>query len=94
MKEIFKNVYPFTTENIAGYIERLDLKDKSVLTVGSSGDQAFNALLLGANRIVLYDINPNTYEFLKLKKDLILDSKREELYDRVLNEPSIPQTEE
>ena len=94
MKEIFKNVYPFTTENIAGYIERLDLKDKSVLTVGSSGDQAFNALLLGANRIVLYDINPNTYGFLKLKKDLILDSKREELYDRVINEPSIPQTEE
>ena len=46
-KEIFQEVYPFTTEVISGYFNELDFKDKSVMTLGSSSDQAFNALLLG-----------------------------------------------
>ena len=42
---IFHTIYPFATENINDYTEYFDLKDKSLLTVGSSGDQAINALL-------------------------------------------------
>ena len=44
----FQKVYPFTTENIAGYFSSLNMHNKSVLTVGSSLDQAFNALIFGA----------------------------------------------
>ena len=94
MSELFQRVYPFTTENISGYFHKLDLNDKSVLTVGSSGDQAFNALLLGAGRVVLYDINPNTFEYLKLKRDFIINSSREELYQKIINQKKLPLAEE
>lgn len=94
MSNIFQKVYPFTTENIAGYFPILKLENKSVLTVGSSADQALNALLLGASRVVLYDINPNTYEYLKLKKEMILGEKRENIYKRIISQKIIPQTEE
>lgn len=94
MSQIFQNVYPFTTENIAGYFPLMKVKDQDVLTVGSSADQALNALLLGANRVVLYDINPNTYEYLNLKKDLILNTTREEIYEKIINMDQIPKTEE
>ena len=39
----FKLIYKFTTENISGYIKEFDFKNKSLLTVGSSGDQVINA---------------------------------------------------
>ena len=47
----FEEIYPFTTENIAGYIDYFDLQDKSLLTVGSSGDQIINAAFKGAKDI-------------------------------------------
>ena len=34
----FQQLYSTTTENIDSYIDFFDLKDKSLLTVGSSGD--------------------------------------------------------
>lgn len=49
--EKFSTIYPFTTEMISGYIEYMDVSCKSVLTVGSSFDQAFNALLYGAKDV-------------------------------------------
>ena len=52
-------IYPFTTEMISGYFDKLDLKEKTVLTVGSSIDQGLNALLLGAKNVTVFDINPN-----------------------------------
>lgn len=85
MSSGFDRVYPFTTEKIDGYFKYLDLEDKSVLTVGSSGDQALNALTMGAGRVVLFDINPSTEKFYKLKRDLILNSSREDLYQKVLS---------
>ena len=39
-KNAYQEVYPFTTENIQGNMKDLDMKDKEVLTVGSSLDQA------------------------------------------------------
>jgi len=68
LMNIFMNIYPFTTKNIAGYIDNFDLKDKSLLTVGSSGDQVLNAILKGCRDITVIDINPYTkfYYYLKV----------------------------
>lgn len=67
----FDNLYSFTTENINGYINKFDLKDKSLLTVGSSSDQVLNAHFLGCNDITLIDINEFTKDFFYLKKAAI-----------------------
>lgn len=32
--EGFQKIYPFTTETISGYITKMDIKDKTVLTLG------------------------------------------------------------
>ena len=65
MKNLFDCVYPFTTECISGYFDKLNLSNKEVLTVGSSLDQAFNALLCGAGKVTVMDISPYTNDFLK-----------------------------
>ena len=68
-------LYPFTTENISGYINYFDLVNKSLLTVGNSGDQVINAILNGCKDITLLDINPYTkyYYYLKIASLLCLD---------------------
>jgi hypothetical protein len=53
----YDRIYPFTTENLQGYMPLLALTGKSVLTVGSSGDHIINAALLGARSITAFDIN-------------------------------------
>lgn len=90
MKKIFQDVYPFTTEYITGYFKEIDFKDKKVLTVGSSSDQAFNAILLGAGKVVVYDINENTARFGKLKRDIITQVPRKKLYSRVNSIKDVP----
>ena len=82
-KEIFQEVYPFTTEVISGYFNELDFKDKSVMTLGSSSDQAFNALLLGAKKITVYDINENTAKtrLARGRNLLKIELGRNELYE-------------
>lgn len=74
-KNNFYLIYPFTTENISGYINEFDLIDKSLLTVGSSGDQAINAILFGCKNITVLDINPYTkfYYYLKIASILCLN---------------------
>ena len=69
----FEEIYPFTTENIAGYIDYFDLQDKSLLTVGSSGDQIINAALKGAKDVTLLDINPYAKYYYYLKTAGILE---------------------
>ena len=71
----FSDIYPFATENISGYIDKFDLKDKSLLTVGSSGDQVINAIFLGCQEITLLDINPyiKFYYYLKVASILNLN---------------------
>lgn len=87
--KVFQKVYPFTTENIGGYFKNLELKDKNIFTVGSSLDQAFNALLLGAKKITVFDLNANTDKFYKLKRKLILSVSREKLFYEVLKQKEI-----
>lgn len=63
----YSKMYSMTTENIAGFLNNLDLKDKNVLTVAASGDQRINAYMLGAKNVTCFDINPLTKLQLNLK---------------------------
>lgn len=60
-------LYPFTTENIRGYMKNLNLINKNVLTVTSSFDHSLNAMLLGCKELVCFDINKLSYYIAKLK---------------------------
>lgn len=86
----FQEVYPFTTEAISGYFPLLNFKDKEVFTVGSSLDQAFNALLMGAKNVVVYDINQNVLPFYKLKKECILNMEPKKMYKEIVNTKEVP----
>lgn len=65
--ERFNSIYPFTSENIAGYMKELDLTDKKVITVTGSTDHILNAVLQGATEITTFDINPLTKPYMDLK---------------------------
>lgn len=93
-KEVYQEVYPFATENIGAYFKELDFNEKTVLTVGSSLDQAFNALLLGAKHITVYDLNKNTENYYKLKKEAIATTKRTDLYKKLTNQSQIKLTKD
>lgn len=73
----FYTLYPFTTENIDGYIDLFNLKDKSLLTLGSSSDQAINAGLVGCKNITIFDICPSTKFYYYLKLASLLSLERE-----------------
>jgi len=75
--EEFSRLYTFTTENISGYIDYFDFDNKSLLTVGSSGDQVLNAFYSGARDITLFDINGYTkyYAYLKISAIISLSYK-------------------
>lgn len=64
---LYYKVYSFATENINGYIDYFDLKNKSLLTVGSSGDQILNAYYKGCRDITLIDVNPFAKYYINLK---------------------------
>lgn len=74
----FTQFYVFTTENIAGYINEFDLKDKSLMTVGSSGDQVISAILQGSKDITHYDLNPYSKYYIYFKLASILALSKEE----------------
>lgn len=63
----FDSIYPFTTENIAGYMNDLDLTGKRIITVTGSADHILNAILKGATDITTFDINPLTEKYMDLK---------------------------
>ena len=73
--ESFFNIYLFTNENINGYVPYFDLKDKSLLTVGSSCDQLINANMAGCRDITVCDVCPFTkfYFYLKLASFICLN---------------------
>ena len=65
--DLFMSIYSFSTENVKGYIDYFDLKNKSLLTVGSSGDQIINAYNKGCRDLTLIDINPFAKFYINLK---------------------------
>lgn len=60
-------IYSFTTENIAGYFEQLQFKNKDVLTVSASGDHIINSFYKGAKTVIGFDINYLALIFTELK---------------------------
>lgn len=74
----FSSIYPFSTENISGYIDSFKLEGKSLLTVGSSADQALNAILKNCKDITVLDINPYTKYYYYLKSSGIIELSKEE----------------
>lgn len=86
----YSRIYAFTTENIDGYMKCFDLKDKSLLTVGSSGDQVLNAFFYGAKDITLYDINPYAKYYTYLKSAGILSLDYTEFQDFFFKHTTTP----
>ncbi len=61
------SIFTFATENLDSYLKELNVVNKKVLTVTSSGDQLINLALLKANEIDCFDINRLCYYYTKLK---------------------------
>lgn len=69
----FFKIYPFTTENIDGYMHNFDVFGKKSLTVGSSGDQVINLAMRGCLDQTVIDVCPNTKFYFYLKKAGLLE---------------------
>lgn len=87
----FQTLYPFCNENVSGYLDLLDLKDKSLLTVGSSADQAISAIARGCKDITILDICPLTEPYFYLKKSAILSLSKAD-FERLLFYRDYPRT--
>ena len=59
--------YGYSNEDMERLFKMLDVKGKSVLTVGSSGDQVLNAVYYGAKDVTLLDANIYTLPVIELK---------------------------
>ena len=83
----YDKVYYSTNEQIESLFSSFDFKDKNVLSVLSSGDQALYFLYNGAKRVDVFDQNKLTkyYYFLRLWCIKYLD----ELYPPSLNKEYI-----
>lgn len=72
INEIFGNwasamVYPFSNEYLDDMFKDLNLENKRVLVVGSSGDQALHAVDKGASDVTIIDGNMWAKPFVELK---------------------------
>lgn len=76
--EKFNSIYLFTTENIKGYMQDLDLTNKKIITVTGSSDHILNAILKGSTSITTFDVNPLTKFYMDLKLESIKKLEFEE----------------
>ena len=87
-----QKVYKETNENIAGYMQKLDFKNKQkALSVLASGDHIFNLIYYGILNIDAFDTNCLTeYYSLGLKRGALLAFTYEEylLFNQKLTDPS------
>ncbi|MBE6151252.1 MAG: DUF3419 family protein [Firmicutes bacterium] len=84
--EKFNSIYLFTTENIKGYMDELDLTNKKIITVTASSDHIINAILKGATKILTFDINILSKYFMDLKLKAIEKLSYEEFEEIFLYE--------
>lgn len=87
----FQRLYPFCNENVSGYLDFLDLEGKSLLTVGSSADQAISAISRGCRDITILDVCPFTEEYFYLKKSAI-ETIDKDNFERLLFYNDYPRT--
>ncbi len=78
-------LYPYTTENLVGLFQQINVSGKDCLTINGSFDQSLDMALLGAKSITAFDINPLTIPYAELKIALILTGYREDIYFKFLN---------
>lgn len=83
----YSDIYMWTTENIRGLINQINLTETKIFTVCSSGDHIFNFLLEGASDVVAFDINPLTEYIFHLKKAAIINLEYEEFIDFFFQKP-------
>ena len=79
----YDRVYPYTTENINGYLE--DLTGKSVLSVVGSGDHYLDLITMGAREVDCFDINKFALYYLRLKKASVKCLNKREYFDFLTN---------
>lgn len=90
--KIFHNnssVYKFTNENISSYYDLLNLKDKNILTVCSSGDHVLEAILKDVKKVDCFDISIFTKYFMNLKLASVLTLDYIEFFNYLLNKTNI-----
>lgn len=63
--------FAISNEKLTEVFDALNLKNKKILTVGSSGDQALNAILKGSKNVTIIDANIFTRAFIEYKLALI-----------------------
>lgn len=85
----FYFTYLFATENISGFSKKISYKNKTILTVTSSGDQAFNFILNGAKSIDLFDKNIFSNYYFNLKLAAIKCLEYEEFLDFLIPKNNI-----
>lgn len=61
------SIYPFTNENINGYFDKLNINNKSALSIAGSGDHYLELIMRGASEIKTFDINILTKYYIELK---------------------------
>ena len=74
-------LYMFTTENIKGVTESLDVYGRDVFTVCASSDHEFNFLLKGARNVETFDVNYLTDFYYWFKEAAVLTLEYEEFID-------------
>jgi len=83
--------YPTSNEFLGKYFKKCNFKHKRVATVGSSFDQALNAVLYGSRDVTLMDGNPIAPAFAEYKMALIKNLDFEEFkrifcpYSEIIN---------
>lgn len=82
--ERFDSIYLFTTENIAGYMNELNLTNKKIITVTGSSDHIINAILKGCLDITTFDINQLAKYYMDLKLSAIEELSYNEFLDFLL----------
>jgi len=81
----YQSIYLFTNENLNALNNKINLNNKRIITVCSSGDQYFNFLMQNPLDIVLYDINVLTEYIFYLKKKSIENLEFDEYKDFFIN---------
>lgn len=87
--DTISKIYPRTNENITDTYNLFDLQNKDILTVISSSDHIFCAILNDINSITSFDLNILTKYYYHLKKALIetydLNKFKKVLFDNLID---------
>ena len=78
---LVRKLYFLSTELGDGFMGNINLDQKRVLTVGSSGDQVFDYALMGSRDITVMDANIATPFFIELKCAALKALSRQEFLD-------------